>query len=161
LLCPALAKAQTNLDQGKSPSQIFANACVECHKDPHGLARGRSASALADFLREHQYGLSEQLFAGWMRDQMVVLAANVCIAALRALAVAVATAPVVYVRPSRRDPGRGRLLDRAAIHRHWISAGLLLALPRLFEVLSAVGIGALPQSQKPQCFRYGVRDVDT
>jgi hypothetical protein len=53
LLCPALAKAQTNLDQGRTPSQIFANACVECHKDPHGLARGRSASALTDFLREH------------------------------------------------------------------------------------------------------------
>jgi hypothetical protein len=53
LLCPALAKAQTNLDQGKTPSQIFANACVECHKDPHVLARGRSASTLTEFLREH------------------------------------------------------------------------------------------------------------
>lgn len=53
LLCPVLAKAQTNLDQGKSPSQIFANACVECHKEPHGLGKGRSASALTDFLREH------------------------------------------------------------------------------------------------------------
>jgi hypothetical protein len=53
LLCPVVAKAQTNLDQGKTPSQIFANACVECHKEPRGLARGRSASALTDFLREH------------------------------------------------------------------------------------------------------------
>jgi hypothetical protein len=53
LLCPAVAKAQTNLDQGKTPSQIFANACVECHKEPRGLARGRSASALTEFLREH------------------------------------------------------------------------------------------------------------
>jgi hypothetical protein len=53
LLCPVLAKAQTNLDQGKSASQIFANACVECHKEPRGLAKGRSASALTDFLREH------------------------------------------------------------------------------------------------------------
>jgi hypothetical protein len=53
LLCPALAKAQTNLDQGKSAAQIFANACVECHKEPHGLGKGRSASALTDFLREH------------------------------------------------------------------------------------------------------------
>jgi hypothetical protein len=63
LLCPALAKAQTNLDQGKSPSQIFANACVECHKDPHGLARGRSASALADFLREHYTTNAQQAAA--------------------------------------------------------------------------------------------------
>jgi STE24 endopeptidase len=38
-------------------------------------------SIYTDFLREHQYGLSEQLFAGWMRDQMVVLAANVVIGA--------------------------------------------------------------------------------
>jgi hypothetical protein len=53
LLCPVLAKAQTNLDQGKSASQIFANACVECHKEPRGLAKGRSASALTEFLREH------------------------------------------------------------------------------------------------------------
>lgn len=53
LLCPALAKAQTNLDQGKSPAQIYATVCVECHKEPHGLAKGRSAAALADFLREH------------------------------------------------------------------------------------------------------------
>ena len=53
LLCPVVAKAQTNLDQGKSASQIFANACVECHKEPRGLARGRSASALTEFLREH------------------------------------------------------------------------------------------------------------
>jgi hypothetical protein len=53
LLCPVMAKAQTNLDQGKSASQIFANACVECHKEPRGLAKGRSASALTDFLREH------------------------------------------------------------------------------------------------------------
>jgi hypothetical protein len=53
LLCPVVAKAQTNLDQGKTPSQIFANACVECHKEPRGLARGRSASALTEFLREH------------------------------------------------------------------------------------------------------------
>ena len=63
LLCPALATAQTNLDQGRSPSQIFANACVECHKDPHGLARGRSASALTDFLREHYTTNAQQAAA--------------------------------------------------------------------------------------------------
>jgi hypothetical protein len=63
LLCPALAEAQTNLDQGKSASQIFANACVECHKEPHGLAKGRSASALADFLREHYTTNSQQAAA--------------------------------------------------------------------------------------------------
>jgi hypothetical protein len=53
LLCPALARAQTNLDQGKTPGQIFATVCVECHKEARGLAKGRSSAALADFLREH------------------------------------------------------------------------------------------------------------
>jgi len=63
LLCPALAKAQTNLDQGKSPAQIFATVCVECHKEPHGLAKGRSGAALADFLREHYTTNSQQAAA--------------------------------------------------------------------------------------------------
>jgi STE24 endopeptidase len=43
---------------------------------------GLPLSIYTDFLREHQYGLSEQPFAGWMRDQMVVLAANVVIVAV-------------------------------------------------------------------------------
>ncbi len=43
----------------------------------------------------------------------VVLSANVCTAALRAIAVAVAVAPRVVVRPSRRDPGLAPLLARA------------------------------------------------
>jgi hypothetical protein len=29
-------------------------------------------SIYEDFLREHQYGLSEQAFGGWMRDQLVI-----------------------------------------------------------------------------------------
>jgi hypothetical protein len=67
-LAPAMAHAQTNLDQGKSASQIFSAACVECHKAPHGLAKGKSASTVADFLREH-YTTS--------RDQAAALAAYV------------------------------------------------------------------------------------
>ena len=63
LLCPALAEAQTNLDQGKTPSQIFATVCVECHKEPHGLAKGRSGAALADFLREHYTTNAQQAAA--------------------------------------------------------------------------------------------------
>jgi hypothetical protein len=43
----------------------------------------------------------------------VVLSANVCVAPLRAIAVAVATSPVVRVRPSRRDPVLAELLARA------------------------------------------------
>jgi hypothetical protein len=69
VLVPISAHAQqTNLDQGKSASQIFAGACVECHKAPHGLAKGKSADAVAAFLREH-YTTS--------RDQAAALAAYV------------------------------------------------------------------------------------
>jgi cytochrome c553 len=63
LLAPAWAHAQTNLDQGKSPAQIFATACVECHKDAHGLAKGKNSAALADFLHEHYTTSSQQAAA--------------------------------------------------------------------------------------------------
>jgi hypothetical protein len=53
----------------------------------------------------------------------VVLAANVCTAALRAVAVAVATAPVVLVRPSRRDPTLAVLLvEVLAADRDFVAA---------------------------------------
>jgi STE24 endopeptidase len=39
-------------------------------------------SLYSDFLREHQYGLSEQAFGGWMRDQLIGLAANAAIFAV-------------------------------------------------------------------------------
>ncbi len=65
---PDMAQAQTNLDQGKSASQIFASACAECHKAAHGLAHGRNTAALADFLGEH-YTTN--------RDQAAALAAYV------------------------------------------------------------------------------------
>lgn len=42
----------------------------------------------------------------------VVLAANVCTAALRAIACAVATAEITFVRPSRRDPALAAILAR-------------------------------------------------
>ncbi|HSN97733.1 MAG TPA: acyl-CoA reductase [Candidatus Nanopelagicales bacterium] len=51
--------------------------------------------------------------AGQARRCQVVLSANVCTAALRAIAVAAATAPEVRVRPSRRDPVVAELLLRA------------------------------------------------
>jgi hypothetical protein len=53
VLAPAMACAQTNIDQGKSASQLFANACAECHKAPQALAKGKSAATVAEFLREH------------------------------------------------------------------------------------------------------------
>ena len=69
VLAPAIAQAQqTNLDQGKSASQLFAGSCAECHKAARGLAKGKSADAVAAFLREH-YTTG--------RDQAAALAAYV------------------------------------------------------------------------------------
>jgi hypothetical protein len=52
-LTPALAHAQTNLDQGKSAAQIFSFDCAECHKDSHALGKGKNPASLTDFLGEH------------------------------------------------------------------------------------------------------------
>lgn len=61
ILAPAAALAQaTNLDQGKSASQIFSAACAECHKAAHGIAKGKSADTVAEFLREHYTTSREQ-----------------------------------------------------------------------------------------------------
>jgi hypothetical protein len=67
-LAPVLAQAQTNIDQGKSPAEIFATDCATCHKSARGLANGRGSLSLASFLVEH-YTSS--------RDQAAALAAYV------------------------------------------------------------------------------------
>jgi hypothetical protein len=68
MLAPAGARAQTNLDRGKSASQLFAGSCIECHKAPQSLAKGKSAATIAEFLGEH-YTTG--------RDQAAALAAYV------------------------------------------------------------------------------------
>jgi hypothetical protein len=42
-----------NLDQGKSAVQLFNDSCTACHRGAAGLARGRSRTALFQFLQEH------------------------------------------------------------------------------------------------------------
>ena len=59
-LVPAMAQAQTNIDQGKSPADIFANDCATCHKSARGLANGRGSSGLASFLVEHYTASKDQ-----------------------------------------------------------------------------------------------------
>src|SRR5215831_8224777 len=51
--------SQTNIDQGKRASELFANYCAVCHKSTRGLANGRSSLSLSLFLREH-YATSGQ-----------------------------------------------------------------------------------------------------
>src|SRR5882757_1016941 len=43
----------TNLEAGKTPSQIFAGTCNACHKSPRGLLKNVPASSLQGFLRQH------------------------------------------------------------------------------------------------------------
>jgi mono/diheme cytochrome c family protein len=50
---PGIAMAQTDYSAGKTPQQLFAGDCSACHQSPQGLARGRDASTLTGFLRDH------------------------------------------------------------------------------------------------------------
>ncbi len=52
-LIPPLAHAQTSIDAGKSPAEIFSTVCATCHKSARGLANGRGMSGVASFLAEH------------------------------------------------------------------------------------------------------------
>jgi hypothetical protein len=62
-LLPAMGQAQTNIDQGKSPAEIFATDCATCHKSARGLANGRGSSGLASFLVEHYTASKDQAAA--------------------------------------------------------------------------------------------------
>jgi hypothetical protein len=58
---PALAQ---NLDEGKTPQQLFAADCAACHKSPQGLGRNASVG----FLRQHytSSARSASLLAGYL-----------------------------------------------------------------------------------------------
>jgi hypothetical protein len=47
------ARAQENLDQGRSGPKLFAASCVQCHKSARGLAKGRISFTLSYYLRQH------------------------------------------------------------------------------------------------------------
>jgi hypothetical protein len=49
VLVASSALPQGNIDAGKSPAQMFADTCSNCHRRPSELKRGASAS----FLRQH------------------------------------------------------------------------------------------------------------
>jgi len=53
IMLPGMALAQTDYSAGKTPPQLFASDCSACHQSPQGLARGRDASTLTGFLRDH------------------------------------------------------------------------------------------------------------
>ena len=47
------ALAQEDLNRGKTPAQLFASDCADCHRNPRALAKRENANALAEFLRVH------------------------------------------------------------------------------------------------------------
>jgi hypothetical protein len=47
------ALAQEDLNRGKTPAQLFASDCADCHRNPRTLAKRENANALAEFLRVH------------------------------------------------------------------------------------------------------------
>ena len=46
------AQAQ-NIDEGKSAPRLFADSCVNCHRNAKGLAKGRFRPTLFLFLQDH------------------------------------------------------------------------------------------------------------
>ncbi len=42
-----------NIDEGKSAPRLFADTCVNCHRSPNGLAKGRFRPTLFMFLQDH------------------------------------------------------------------------------------------------------------
>src|SRR5579872_928493 len=53
LVGPSAWGQATNLEAGKSPSQLFTGTCNACHKSPRGLLKTVSAGSLPGFLRQH------------------------------------------------------------------------------------------------------------
>jgi hypothetical protein len=45
--------AQVDLDQGKTPAQLYASGCATCHKSPQSVAKTNSIFGLESFLSEH------------------------------------------------------------------------------------------------------------
>jgi acyl-CoA reductase LuxC len=81
-----------------------------CNLSPEGVELALSRHLEADPTEEELTALVAS--CGRTPRCHVLLAANVCTAALRAVAIAVATAEAVVVRPSRRDPVLAVILAR-------------------------------------------------
>jgi STE24 endopeptidase len=87
-------------------------------------------SIYTDFLREHQYGLSQQSFGGWLRDDLVVVAANVVL-----LSVALA---VIYAAVRRAGA------------RWWVWAtGLSFVFLMIVQLIAPVYLLPLLNDYKP------------
>jgi len=59
-ILPFAARAQVNIDAGKTAAEIYASDCATCHKSPRGLAAGKNSLMLSSFLREHYTASGDQ-----------------------------------------------------------------------------------------------------
>ena len=62
MLISGAAHAQ-NIDQGKSPTKLFADSCAACHHSARGLSKGRFSLTLFWFLRDHYTSNSDSAWA--------------------------------------------------------------------------------------------------
>jgi len=53
VMLPDTARAEIDFSAGKNAEKLFSSDCSECHRSPSNMTYGRSAPALAAFLREH------------------------------------------------------------------------------------------------------------
>jgi hypothetical protein len=63
VLACGTARAQENLDAGKSPQKLFAEGCSTCHRSAKGLAKGRFSFTLYLFLQKHYAANSSSAWA--------------------------------------------------------------------------------------------------
>lgn len=49
----AQARAQENVERGRTPAQLYASDCADCHRNPRVVGKTMSSGALTDYLRLH------------------------------------------------------------------------------------------------------------
>jgi hypothetical protein len=59
----AQAQAQESFDRGRTPAQLFASDCAECHRNPKAVIKTLYPGSLAGFLREHYTASKESAVA--------------------------------------------------------------------------------------------------
>lgn len=112
-----------DLNEGKSPAELFNAGCSVCHQSPAGLAKGRREGELTNFLRQH-YTSSVQ-HAGALASFLTSRGGPAVAAPSRQAPVDRPPAPVgredrkpqEAARPPERDPAAKRKPPAAAVAR--------------------------------------------
>ena len=71
LVIAGSARAQGDLDRGKTAVQLYASACATCHKSPPNISKTKWLFGLESFLREHYTSSSESaaILAAYLKGQ--------------------------------------------------------------------------------------------